>query len=192
MAILFPIKIDGKKLYVNPTKMTVRKRAQISEVRTMSGTTFQVWPDMPDEIDLEGIFFGARSFFELRDLQDTLSNKTPDRKQIDLTYKWKKYPGFIKEFEISSDADKPRQFAYKLTFISRVPFDLPQLILGQMTGIKAEMSFLENQTRGAVFAGTEAFQSLMALPDDIVSGVLQVGSSLGDINLNIGRSKGIA
>jgi hypothetical protein len=181
MAILFPLKLNDVKLFVNPTMISVKKRADIARVKTMAGTTFQVWPDLPDEIRFEGILYGLRSLFELRNLQDVLT-KAPEQKEVTLTYKLKKYQGYILDFEISAEADKPRQFRYNFNFISKTPFNLPNMTLGQLTGLATEFDFIQAQLRGVV-------NPALNLPADIATDLQNVGQQLGRVGLNIGRPK---
>lgn len=181
MAILFPLKLNDVKLFVNPTNMTVRKRTDIARVKTMAGTTFQVWPDLPDEIRFEGILYGLRSLFELRNLQD-ITSKTPEQKEITLTYKLKKYKGYMLDLEVSVDAEKPRQFKYAFTFVSKTPFNLPNMALGQLTGLAAEFDFIQAQLRGVINPALNA-------PADIASDLTNVANQLGRVGMNIGRPK---
>ena len=122
-------------LLVNPTDITVKKQAQISEVRTLGGTVFQAWPNVPDEVSIKGIMYGTRSVLDFRTLQNVI-DKRPDLKEVDLIYKWKTYTGYIRSVSIGAAADKPRQFTYDFDFVSKVPFDLPRMMLGQLTGYK--------------------------------------------------------
>jgi len=179
MAILFPIKIENQKFYVNPTKISIRKRSDIARVKTLSGTTFQTWPDLPDEVRFEGLCFGLRSLFELRNLQDSIVRR-PENKEIKLTYKFRIYTGYIIDLEVSADADKPRQFNYSFSFISKKPIELSEMMLGQATGLKAEFDFIEAQLRGASMA-------IANIPATITADVLNVGNSIGMIGMNIER-----
>jgi hypothetical protein len=181
MAVLFPIKLDGKRFFVNPTQIRVKKRSDIARVKTMAGTTFQVWPDLPDEIHFEGVAFGFRSFFELKNLQDAIV-KRPEDKQVVLSYKFSEYRGYVTQLEVGADAEKPRQFQYSFDFVSKKPINLRDMTLGQLTGLRAEFDFIEGQLRGA----TEVIGNI---PSDLQANVLNVGRSLGRIGLNIGRPR---
>jgi hypothetical protein len=161
MAILFPLILRYKNtpdakgnynpttlpLLVNPTDITVKKQSQIAETRTLAGTIFQPWPNMPDEVNIKGIMYGTRSILDFRTLQNII-DKRPDLKEITLIYKWKDFPGYVREMSISAVADKPRQFAYDFTFVSKKPFSLPRMMLGQLTGYKAELDYLRGQLYG--------------------------------------------
>lgn len=181
MAILFPLKIAGVKLFVNPTTINVKKRTDIARVKTMAGTTFQVWPDLPDEIRFEGVLYGLRSLLELRNMQQAMT-KSPETKEVEITYKMKKYSGFILDLEISADAEKPRQFHYTFNFVSKTPFDLPNMALGQLTGMAAEFDFIQAQLRGII-------NPVLNAPANIAQDLQNVGAQLGRIGLNIGRPK---
>lgn len=182
MAVLFPLRLDGKRFFVNPTKIQVQKRSQISEVRTMAGTTFQAWPDLPDEVKFSGISFGIRSLFELRNMAAAME-KNAERKQIDMIYKFQKYKGFLKDLSVGAVADKPRQFEYSFTFLVKEPrFRVADMTFGQLIGVKAEFDFIESQLRGASSAITN-------IPSDLRANVLNVSNSIGRIGLNIGRSR---
>jgi len=189
MALLFPIKIGELRFFVNPTKIDVRKRSSLGQVRTMSGTTFQVWPDFPDEITFTGMSFGTRSLVELRGLGQTIQREA-QRKEVELVYKFNKYRGYIKEINIDNDADKPRQFSYKLTFISKDPFELGNMPIGQLTGLSAEFDFFTAQVRGVV-------GEIASLPADIADNAAKVfrqvtgktGSAKDGLNIFIGRAR---
>ena len=148
MATLYPILIGTFKFLVNPTKLKVQKRSQIQELRTMGGTVFQVWPDLPDEISMEGMSYGYRSIAELRGLQKQIQQE-PSKKLTTLTYKHRKYNVYIRELNVDIDADNPRQFKYSLTCVSKEPFSLDTMPIGQMPGIKAEFDFFAAQLRTA-------------------------------------------
>lgn len=180
MAVLFPIKLNGNKFFVNPTKIEVNKRSQISEVRTMGGTTFQVWPDLPDEVKFEGVIFGALSLFELRNLSTSIV-QAPESKEVELVYKFKTYKGYVRDLNVSAVADAPRQFAYKFNFIVKDrPFVIEDMSLGQLTGLAEEFDFIKAQLRGA--------SSVVAnIPSNQLANILNVANSIGRIGLNIGR-----
>ena len=181
MAVLFPLKLDGVRLFVNPTNISVKKRTDIARVKTMSGTTFQVWPDLPDEVHFEGVLYGLRSLFELRNFQSVMS-KSSENKETTITYKINKYKGYVLDLEISADADKPRQFHYAFNFVSKTPFNLPNMTLGQLTGLATEFDFIQAQLRGVINPALNA-------PAAIASDLLNVGQQLGRIGMNIGRPK---
>ncbi len=134
-------------LLVNPTDITIRKHAEFAQVRTMGGTVFQPWPNVPDQVSIKGILYGTRSivdFYTFRKIMD----QRPDLKEVDLIYKWKTYSGYVSDMTISAAADKPRQFNYEMTFLSKEPFDLPRMMLGQLTGYKTEVDYLRNELYG--------------------------------------------
>lgn len=134
-------------LLVNPTDITVRKRAQIAEMRTLAGTIFQPWPNMPDEVSIKGLLYGSRSVLDFRTLQNII-DKRPDLKEVELIYKWKTYKGYVRDIVISASADKPRMFNYEFNFVSKEPFSLPRMMLGQLTGYRVELDYLREQLYG--------------------------------------------
>jgi hypothetical protein len=161
MSILFPFILSYKvnpnskgnyqthlvPLLVNPTDITVNKRSQIAEMRTLAGTIFQPWPNMPDEVTIKGIMYGTRSVLDFRTLQNVI-DKRPDLKEVNLIYKWKTYSGYVKSLSIGAHADKPRVFDYDFVFVSKTPFSLPRMMLGQLTGYKNELDYLRDQLYG--------------------------------------------
>ena len=161
MAILFPLILRYKNvpdakgnftsttlpLLVNPTDITVKKRSQLAEVRTLAGTIFQPWPNMPDEVTVKGIMYGTRSVLDFRTLQNII-DKRPDIKEVTLIYKWKEFPGYVRDMSVTASADKPRVFNYDFNFVSKVPFSLPRMMLGQLTGYKVELDYLRSQLYG--------------------------------------------
>lgn len=180
MAVLYPITLNGSRFFVNPTKIEINKRTQISEARTMGGTTFQVWPDLPDEVGFEGVAFGVRALFELRALTQASSLK-PENKQVPLVYKFKTYNGYIRDLKVSAIADKPYQFDYRFQFVIKdKPFVLEDMTIGQLDSFVAEYDYIQGQIRGAS-------QTIANIPANSLAGILNVANSLGRIGLNIGR-----
>lgn len=180
MAVLFPIKLNGKKFFVNPTKIDVNKRSQLSEVRTMGGTVFQVWPDLPDEVKFEGIVFGALSLFELRNLSSSIVQPI-DTKEVSLVYKFKTYRGYVRDLSVSAVADNPRQFFYKFNYVVKdKPFVIEDMSLGQLTGLAEEFDFIKAQLRGAS-------TTVANIPANQLANILNVANSIGRVGLNIGR-----
>ena len=134
-------------LLVNPTDIEIKKRAQISETRTLAGTVFQPWPNMPDEVHIKGILFGTRSVLDFTTLQGIIDQR-PDLKEVTLIYKWSSYKGYVRDMQVNAVADKPRQFNYSFSFVSKEAFSLPKMMLGQLTGYKTELDYLRNQLYG--------------------------------------------
>lgn len=190
MATLYPIKIGKLKFFVNPTKIKVEKRSQIQELRTMGGTIFQVWPDLPDEVSFEGMSYGYRSIAELRGLQSQIQ-RDPSAKMTQLVYKNRTYDIYIRSLTVSADADNPRQFSYTISCVCKKPFGLDTLPIGQLPGIKAEFDFQAAQLRTA----TEAIASL---PQDVNHNMTAVygqifgktGSAEHGLGIFIGRPAG--
>lgn len=183
MAVLFPMRIAGKRLFVNPTKIEINKRAQIQETRTMAGTTFQLWPDLPDEVRLEGISFGIRALDELKTLSIAMDDRTPEDKLVELVYKFRKYRGYVRSVKFSADAESPRVFNYSIDFVIKDSrFRARDMVLGQLVGLKAEFDFLEAQLRGASI-------TIQDIPADALANVLNAANSISRIGVNIGRGK---
>jgi len=190
MATLYPIKIGNFKFLVNPTKMKVHKRSQISEARTMGGTSFQIWPDLPDELSFEGMSYGYRSITELRGLHNQIV-KDPSKKLTTLTYKHKTYNIYIRELAVDVDADNPRQFRYTFSCVCKEPFSLDTMPIGQMPGIKAEFDFYAAQLRTAT-------DVIANMPYDVLNNVTSVygqifgktGSAEHGLGIFIGRPRG--
>lgn len=166
MAILFPIQLrwkktdgsfegSGKRLFgftacrllVNPTTISVKKVSSISETRTMGGTVFQSWPNMPDEVSFDGLLYGTRSLQDFTVLQNSI-DQLPHLKEIILQYKWREYHGYVTDISIKASADKPRVFEYGLTFKSKDAFSLTRMMLGQITGYQAEVDYIKNSYYG--------------------------------------------
>ena len=165
MATFYPIKIGDFRFFVNPTKIKIEKKSQIQELRTMGGTVFQVWPDLPDEVSLEGMSYGYRSIAELRGLERQIRNGGgPSSKMTTLSYKNKTYQIYIRSLTVEADAENPRQFTYSLSFVSKTPFDVSVMPLGQLPGIKAEFDFQAAQLRTA----TEAIANL---PEEVLNNI---------------------
>lgn len=182
MAVLFPLRLAGKRFFVNPTKIEVNKRTQIQELRTMAGTTFQTWPDLPDEVRFEGMSFGIRSLQELKNLSEAIERK-PEDKVVEMVYKYRKYKGMVKDLKFSADADNPRQFNYTFSFvILEDRFRARDMALGQLVGLKAEYDFIEGQIRGAS-------TTIANIPADALANVLNAANSISRIGVNIGRAR---
>lgn len=187
MSTLYPIKVGDFKFYVNPTKIGVHKQSQISEMRTMGGTTFQIWPDLPDVVNFEGMTWGTRALAELRGLQQQIA-RSPEAKQTTIVYKNKRYDGYLKELTVDADAEKPRQYNYKFTFICRKRFSLDTLPIGNLDGAKAEFDFMAAQLRTASAA-------ILGLPNEVLSNAKAVygeisgksGASQSGLGIFIGR-----
>ena len=189
MATLYPIRIGALRFFVNPTKIKVDKRSQIQELRTMGGTVFQVWPDLPDEISFEGMAYGYRSISELRGLQQQIQ-RDPANKLTTLTYKNKTYKIYIRSVSVEADADNPRQFRYSISCVSKQPFGLDTMPIGQLPGIKAEFDFAAAQLQSAS-------QAIASLPFEVANNLSAVygqifgttGSSQHGLGLFIGRPR---
>lgn len=189
MAILYPIVLGGFKFFVNPTKIEVSKRSSISEVRTMAGTIFQTWPDLPDEISFSGMAFGIRSISELRAMESSLQ-RNPDVKEVTLVYKFREYKGFMRDLTVSANADNPRMFDYSFKFVSRDRFSLDTMPIGQTPGIKTEFDFFTAQL-------STATSQILSIPADLSNDVnaiyLQMfgksGTAESGLGMFIGRPR---
>lgn len=162
MAILLPVGIEsrdgisgqgllkplGQFLFVNPEKMSVNRMARIGDARTMGGTVFQPWPNAPDELTFEGTLYGLRSLYDIMVLSDAI-NSSPDSKEINLIYKWRKFPGLVRSLSIVGDAGRPRQLTYTMTIVLRDAMELHRMLIGQLTGAAVERSFVNAQVSGA-------------------------------------------
>jgi hypothetical protein len=137
--------------FVNPEKMKITRDASIAEARTMGGTVFQPWPNMPDKLEFSGILYGTRAIVDALILDFGMPS-SPDNKQVELIYKWKKYPGYVTSLSISADAEKPRVFNYSFNFVSTEAVQLYRIMLGQLTGTSTETSFLNAQSSAAAAA----------------------------------------
>jgi hypothetical protein len=146
----------------------------------MAGTTFQVWPDLPDEARFEGISFGIRSLQELKNISAAIE-KIPDAKEVELVYKFRRYKGYVRDLKFSADAENPRIFNYSFGFVIKSsPFQARDMALGQLVGLKAEFDFIEAQIRGAS-------QTILNIPSDQLANVLNAANSISQIGVNIGR-----
>lgn len=179
MAILYPLKIDRTRLFVNPTSIKVKKRADVARIKTMAGTTFQVWPDLPDELHFEGVFFGLLALADVRGIQQSI-DKRPEDKEVTLTYKFRKYRGYMTNFDIGADADKPRQFPYSFDFVSKDPVRMTDMLIGQLTGLAEEFDYVQRELLGASV-------TLASTPAVLLTNVLNVASQIGNVGMNIGR-----
>jgi hypothetical protein len=162
MATLYPITINGSKFYTNPTKMVVKKQSQVAQVRTMAGTTFQVWPDLPDEVHFEGMSYGIRSITELRNMANSIQ-KEGSLKRVDLIYKFHTYKGYVMNLSVNIDADSPRQFMYSFDFvIESGSFDMSSMPIGQLPSVKAEFDYFTAQLQ-------QATTEIASLPSDVAN-----------------------
>jgi hypothetical protein len=189
MATLYPIKIGELRFFVNPTRIKVEKRSQIQELRTMGGTVFQVWPNLPDEISFDGMAYGYRSILELRGLEKEIG-RSPASKLTTLTYKNKTYDIYVRSITVSADAENPRQFNYSISCVSKTPFTLDTMPIGQLPGIKAEFDFQASQLRSV----TEAFANMpIELYNNLSSVYGQIfgktGSAQHGLGIFIGRPR---
>ena len=141
------VDIVTSALLVNPTDITVKKHAQIAQMRTMAGTVFQPWPNVPDVVSFKGIMYGMRAVQDFNTLQRTI-DKRPDLKEVDLIYKFKAYSGYVEDMTVSAIAGKPRQFEYSFTFISKTSFDLPRMMVGQLDSFQAEVDYFVGEING--------------------------------------------
>ncbi|MEM5778785.1 MAG: hypothetical protein QXK49_04125 [Candidatus Aenigmatarchaeota archaeon] len=148
MAVLFPLgfKIDEKiyTLWVNPTQIVINRNASIAEARTFGGTVLRPWTNYPDTLEIQGDFYGLRGLDDLLTLKETI-RYDPFKKQVELIYKWQKYKGFVKNFTITASAENPLLFKYELSFVSLDSFKLYSLMIGNLPGIGAEISYFEQQ-----------------------------------------------
>lgn len=188
MATIYPMVIGGFKFLVNPTNIKVQKRSQINETRTMGGTVFQVWPDMPDEISLEGTSYGYRSISELRGLQQQIS-KDPSQKLTTLVYKHKKYNIYIRSLDVSMDAENPLIFKYSITMVSKDPFALDMMPIGNLPSITAEFDFFASQLQQATSVIASLPQSVANQASSVYGQIFgKTGSTEKGLGLFIGRS----
>ena len=185
--------IFGHFLFVNPEKLSLRRIAKIAQIRTMGGTVFQPWPNEPDVLEFNGTLFGSRSLIDIKILDSSIP-MNPDYKEVELVYKWKKYKGFVKDLSIDADADKPRAFNYKFSFVSTEALELHRMWIGQLTGLETEKSFLEGQTQSLTDATKQEqlnvfVSSLGAATGGM--GVKAIGSYLARKALIVGMMKSI-
>lgn len=148
--------------FVNPEKLELKREASISETRTMGGTVFQPWPNMPDQLEFSGILYGTRSVAEALILDYGIPG-SPDDKRVDLIYKWRKYPGYIKSLNISADVEKPRCYNYSFTFVSTEAIKLYSLLVGQLTGTTVEGNYLAAQTSAAAISAKNDLLNVAAV-----------------------------
>ena len=215
MAILYPLGIEseggatkkglwklfgGQFLFVNPEKMTINRTARIGDARTMGGTVFQPWPNAPDELTFSGVLYGLRSLYDIQVLSDAISG-SPDLKDVNLIYKWKKYPGLLRNLTIEADANKPRQFPYTVSFVSRSALELHRVLLGQLTGAGVERDFVRAQLSGATQAFKNGAINSLINVGTLASGIATGGAASNALwraatltafaaVFNIGRGKG--
>lgn len=124
----FPVFFDNTRLFVNPTKISVKKTKNIAQLRVLSGTVFQVWPDLPDTVSFEGTSFGISAPIELRLLQE----KQEKQDEVLMTYKFKKYRGFFLNFNVVGDAEMPSRWAYSFDFIMKDRFKTEDFTIGHL------------------------------------------------------------
>lgn len=187
MATLYPISLNNFKFYVNPTKISVSKRSSISEVRTMTGTIFQLWPDLPNEISFSGIAYGNIAIAELRALASALE-QNPDAKQVPLVYKFKTYQGYVRDLEVSASADVPYIFDYSFKFVTLTPFSVDTMPIGQTPSIVVDFDFFTAELSTATF-------QILSVPANIVNSVSNIytqmfgksGANNKGLGLFIGR-----
>lgn len=187
MATLYPLVIGNFKFLVNPTSMKVQKRSQITEARTMGGTTFQIWPDLPDELSFSGVAYGYRSITELRGLQNQIA-QNPAAKLTTLVYKHKTYNIYIRELDVEMDAENPLMFKYSFSCVSKDPFGLDTIPIGNLPSITAEFDFFASQLQQATAA-------IANLPNQVINNASSVygqifgktGSTQHGLGIFIGR-----
>lgn len=186
MATVFPILLKYKKedgtfegaglrnfgisvcrLLVNPVSISVKKTSSVTETRTMGGTVFQSWPNMPDEVSFEGLLYGTRALQDFRVLQNSI-DQLPHLKEVILQYKWKEYRGYILDMSVKAAADKPRIFEYSFTFKSKDAFSLTRMMLGQFTGYQAEVDYIKQAYYGIK-------NQFVADPMSVVTGINLIG-----------------
>ena len=195
-----PLKYLGQFLFVNPEKMTITRGAGIGSARTMGGTVFQPWSNLPDEVTFEGTLYGIRSLYDIMVLSDSI-NGSPDYKEVKLTYKWKQFNGLVRNLVVSANAANPRQVNYTMSFVSRDAMDLYRMLVGQLTGAAVERSFIDAQVKGAkeavkgqalnnmVTVAVLAFDAKMANPVKVLAWRALALLAYGAV-FNIGRGKG--
>jgi hypothetical protein len=189
MATIYPLVIGTFRFLVNPTTMKVHKRSQINESRTMGGTTFQIWPDLPDELSFSGIAYGYRAITELRGLQNQIAGD-PSLKLTTLTYKHKTYNIYIRELSVNANADNPLVFNYDFSCVSKDPFSLDAIPIGNLPGFKAEFDFYAAQLQ-------QATSAIANLPNEVINNASSVygqifgktGSAQHGLGIFIGRPR---
>lgn len=149
MAYLLPLGIYNKNspgvfkgpwLLVNPESVEIKRSPSLATARTMAGNVFQSWPNKPDEVRFSGIFYGIRSFYEIRVITGSTNEPTSSH-EVDLIYKYQKYSGYINDLKISARGDKPWVYDYSFNFISKDAINLARLMLGNINSPLAESSY---------------------------------------------------
>ena len=164
MAIKYPMYLDNLRFFVNPTNIGIKKNSQVAESKTKLGVIYQIWPDLPDVLDLKGIAFGANTFNELLRLKNAFEKIN---KLIILRYKGRSYSGFLKTLDVNGDAEVPGRFNYSFNFqcINPPHFEIQDLSIG--TG----------PTASAV--GTSLSRAFSDLSNSLASTTESIGRRLG-------------
>lgn len=112
MAHVFPIEINGVRLYINPRQLQVQKNLLSAQADTFAGRVYQIWWAQPETITISGVVFGDFAYQQLLKLKRDYESK----KKSTLRYKSTSYEGFITRFDVTYTSENPRQWSYNLTF----------------------------------------------------------------------------
>lgn len=112
MAHVFPIEINGVRLYINPRQLQVQKNLLSAQADTFTGRVYQIWWAQPEVITISGVVFGDFAYQQLLKLKRDYESK----KKSTLRYKTTTYEGFITRFDVTYASENPRQWSYSLTF----------------------------------------------------------------------------
>lgn len=106
-------------LLVNPSRFTVIKTPRVNQTLTKRGMLYQYWRAEPDTLQIEGRAASERAFFVMSQF-DALTKATENgtRNVVTMIYKYGGiYNGFIDNFRIDIDAERPGIFDYSFNFI---------------------------------------------------------------------------
>ena len=139
MATKFPIYLNNLRFYVNPTNISIKKSSQVAESKTKAGVVYQVWPDLPDTMEIKGMAYGITSFNELLRLKNAFH---ATQKIVPLRYKGRVYAGYLKNLDIAGDAEVPGRFTYSFGFqcINPPHFEIQDLAVGNQPSLQATLN----------------------------------------------------
>jgi hypothetical protein len=133
-------------------------------------------------VDFEGMCFGPDSILELRYLAQAIE-LNPEGKEVKLVYKFRTYRGFMWNLTLAAQAGNPYIFDYGFSFTVRDRrFVISDMALGQIANLNSEVNLLQQQLYGAA-------STISSLPATVQSGIRSASNAIGQIGLNIGRSK---
>jgi hypothetical protein len=143
VATKYPIYFDRVRLLINPESIDVQKTSNVAETRTLKGTVFQFWPDLPDVINFHGRVLGAKAYTELKFLQQHFEK---EGKECTMLYKTREYQGFFMNFKVDAESDMPGKFKYVFDFKIMGPhFEDRDLALGFVSTVPDEFSAVANE-----------------------------------------------